>query len=59
MFLCILSLEVQGLFFLDQLSLYLMYEKTNITGNIENQQKEDPLSDNIIQTSDNNNHQFF
>ena len=59
MFLCILSLEVQGLFFVDQLSLYLMYEKTNITGNIENQQKEDPLSDNIIQSSDNNNHQFF
>ena len=59
MFLCILSLEVQGLFFVDQLSLYLMYEKTNITGNIENQQKEDPLSDNIIQPSDNNNHQFF
>ena len=59
MFLCILSLEVQGLFFVDQPSLYIMYEKTDITGNIENQQKEDPLSDNIIQPSDNNNHQFF
>ena len=48
MFLCILSLEVQGLFFVDNLCLYMMYEKTNITGNIENQRKEDPLSDNII-----------
>ena len=48
MFLYILSLEVQGLFFVDNLCLYFMYEKANITGNIENQQKEDPLSDNII-----------
>ena len=48
MFLYILSLEVQGSFFVDKLCLYTMYEKTNITGNIENRQKEDPLSDNII-----------
>ena len=48
MFLYILSLEVQILFFVDYLCLYFMYETANITGNIENQQKEDPLSDNII-----------
>ena len=54
-----MSLKVQGLFYVGQLCLYFIYENTNITGNIENQQKEDPLSDNIIQSSDNNNHQFF